>query len=83
MRYFRQKFREILGESLSAVLPVVVIVLIVCFTIARVSPGILMEFLIGAGLLIIGMMFFSVGADLSMSMMGERIGSCMTKTKKL
>ena len=83
MRYFRQKFREILGESLSAVLPVVVIVLIVCFSIARVSPGILMEFLIGAGLLVIGMMFFSVGADLSMSMMGERIGSCMTKTKKL
>ena len=83
MRYFRQKFKEILSESLSAVLPVVVIVLLVCFTIARVSPGILMEFLIGAGLLVIGMMFFSVGADLSMSAMGERIGSCMMKTRKL
>ncbi len=34
-------------------------------------------------MLIIGMMFFTLGADLAMTPMGEKVGSCMTRTKKL
>lgn len=83
MRLYKTKLQEKLEESLAAVLPVVGIVLFLCFTIAPVSPGILLEFLIGALLLIIGMMFFTLGAELSMTPMGERVGSCMTKTRKL
>lgn len=83
MRLYKTKLQEKLEESLAAVLPVVGIVLLLCFTIAPVSPGILLEFLIGALLLIVGMMFFTLGAELSMTPMGERVGSCMTKTRKL
>ena len=42
-----------------------------------------MAFLIGGVLLIVGMLLFSIGVDLSMTPMGERVGTTMTKSKKL
>lgn len=80
---YRTKLQEKLNESLAAVLPIIGIVLFLCFTIVPTSPSILMAFLIGAVLLVIGMTFFSLGAELAMTPMGERVGSRMTKTKKL
>ena len=77
------KLREKLSESLNAVLPIIGIVLVLCFSVAPISPSILLCFLMGAVLLIAGMMFFTQGAEMSMSPMGERIGSAMTKSKKL
>ena len=58
---------EKLREALVAVLPIIVIVLLLCFSVAPISPSILLCFLIGAVLLILGMMFFTLGAELSMS----------------
>ncbi len=79
----RDKLMEKLREALVAVLPILVIVLILCFSVAPISPSILLCFLIGAVLLILGMMFFTLGAELSMTPMGEKVGTCMTKSKKL
>ncbi len=42
-----------------------------------------MTFLVGAALLIVGMLLFNVGVELSMTPMGERVGSIMTKSKNL
>lgn len=70
-------------EALQAVLPVVAIVLLLCFSIAPVSPGIVLEFLVGAVMLIVGMMFFTLGAELSMTPMGEKVGSTIAKAKSL
>ncbi len=81
--FYKTKLQEKLEESLKAVLPVAAIVLLLCFSIAPVSPGILLEFLMGALLLVVGMMFFSLGAELSMTPMGERVGSSMLKARKL
>ncbi|MBR6770154.1 MAG: DUF1538 domain-containing protein [Lachnospiraceae bacterium] len=83
MKLHRTKFQEKLNETLAAVLPVIGIVLVLCFTIAPISPSILMAFLIGAVLLIVGMMFFTLGVELSMTPMGERVGTCMAQTKRL
>ena len=77
----RTKLKEKCNETLKAVLPIIVIVLLLCFTIAPISPSILMTFLVGAALLIAGMLLFSFGVDLSMTQMGERVGTTMTKTK--
>ena len=77
------KMREKTKESVSAVLPIMLIVLLLGFTIAPLSPSILVEFIIGAVLVIIGMVFFSLGAELSMTPMGERVGGAMLRTKKL
>ncbi|MFR7992883.1 MAG: DUF1538 domain-containing protein, partial [Lachnospiraceae bacterium] len=82
MRY-TAKLKEKLKEALSAVLPIIGIVLVLCFSIAPISPSILLCFLMGAVLLITGMMFFTLGAETAMTPMGERVGSSMTRTKKL
>ena len=81
MQFSRSKLKEKLNETLKAVFPILAIVLLLCFTIAPISPSILMTFLIGAVLLIVGMLLFSFGVDLSMTQMGERVGTTMTKTK--
>ncbi|MBQ8412088.1 MAG: DUF1538 domain-containing protein [Lachnospiraceae bacterium] len=79
----RSKFKEKLNETLKAVFPILLIVLFLCFTIAPIPPSILMTFLIGAALLIVGMLFFNVGVELSMTPMGERTGTIITKSKNL
>ena len=80
---FLDKLKDKLHEALVAVLPILAIVLLLCFSVAPVSPSILLSFLIGAVLLVVGMMFFTLGAELSMTPMGEKVGTCMTKSKKL
>ena len=78
-----EKRKEKAKESIQAVLPILFIVLLLSFTVAPVSASILLEFMIGAVFVIIGMLFFSMGAEMSMSPMGERVGGSMLKTKKL
>ena len=55
---YRSKLNEKLQESLAAVLPILAIVLILSFTIAPLPTSVLMAFLFGAVLLVVGMMFF-------------------------
>lgn len=83
MRVYHTKLKEKLREALSAVLPIVCIVLLLSFTIASVPTGILILFLFGAVLLIAGMMFFTLGAELSMTPVGEKVGARMAKTNRL
>ena len=64
-------------------LPIICIVLMLCFTIAPISSSILLCFLMGAVMILVGMMFFTLGAEMSMTPMGERVGSCLTKSKNL
>ena len=77
------KLREKLLEALQAVLPIAAIVLALCFTIAPVSPSILLCFLLGAAMIVLGIMFFTLGAEMSMTPMGERVGAVITKSRKL
>ena len=79
----KEKAREKARESISAVISIVLIVFILGFTVAALSPGILVEFLVGSVLVILGMIFFSMGAELSMTPMGEHVGGSMLRTKKL
>ncbi len=77
------KLREKLLEALQAVLPIAAIVLVLCFTIAPVSPSILLCFLLGAAMIVVGIMFFTLGAEMSMTPMGERVGAVITKSRRL
>lgn len=78
-----KKLRAKITESLAAVVPVTMIVLILCMTITPMPLAPLMLFLAGACLLIVGMGFFTLGADMAMMPIGEAIGSQMTKFKHL
>ncbi len=75
--------REKIKESLTSVLPVTLIVLILCFTLTPVSGGMLMTYLTGAVMVIIGMGLFTLGAESAMTPMGEYVGANMTKTRKI
>lgn len=79
----QRRLKEKLVEALQAVLPIMAIVVALCFCIAPVSPSILLCFLLGGGMLIVGMMFFTLGAELAMTPMGEKVGSGIMKSKKL
>lgn len=83
MQFIHSKFKEKFMETLKAVLPILVIVLLLCFSIAPIPPSVLVSFLIGAVLLIVGMLLFNVGVELSMTPIGERVGSIMTKSKSV
>ncbi len=78
-----EKLSEKLKESLQAVLPIVCIVLVLCFSVAPISPSILLCFLMGAVMIVLGLMFFTLGAETSMTPMGEKVGAAMTKSRKL
>ena len=74
---------EKLKEAAASVLPVTAIVAVLCLALVRVDMGLMLSFLLGSGLLILGMGLFTLGAELSMSRIGNLIGAKMTKSRKL
>ena len=83
MRGSLPKLKEKLLEALKAVLPIVGIVLALCFSVAPISGSILLCFLLGAAMIIVGVMFFTLGAEASMTPMGERVGAAVTRSRSL
>ena len=80
---FKKGLQEKFREALSSVLPILLIVLALSFLAVPVSSGILLTFLVGGVMLILGMMFFTLGAELSISPMGQHVGTYMTRTRSL
>lgn len=74
---------EKLAESLKSVLPVTAVIFLLCFFIAPVPSSVMLAFVLGACFLIMGMGFFSLGADMAMSRIGEHIGAVMSRSRKL
>ena len=67
----KTKLMEKLREAMAAVLPIVVLVMILSMTVAPIPSGTMLSFLLGAVMLVVGMMFFSVGAEVAMEPMGK------------
>ena len=80
---YRSRLRNKLDEAIAAVLPIVAIVLILSLTIAPMTSSVLLAFLLGGALLVFGMMFFTLGAELAMEPMGGQVGAKITQTRKL
>ena len=72
---------KVLKESLQSVLPIFAIVLLLSITFAPLESGVLVMFLFGTLLLIVGMGFFTVGSGISMEPLGEGIGSTLANIK--
>lgn len=62
-------------------MPIIVIVVLLCLTIFPAQTDLLLCFLVGALLLILGMGFFSLGAEVSMTPIGTKIGTALTKSR--
>lgn len=78
-----EKLREKVKESLSSVLPITVIVLLLSILLIPMEVGAFSLFLAGAVFLIFGMGFFQLGADISMTQLGQGIGGQLIKKRKL
>ena len=78
-----KKLKEKVDESVSAVLPITVIVMLLSIFVVPMETGTIAMFLVGAFMLIIGMAFFQLGAEMSMTPLGEGVGFQIMKTKKL
>ena len=72
-----------LAEAFSSVLPVTIIMLLLMFSITPMDNDIFVAFLIGVFLLIIGMGLFTLGAENSMSNIGERVGADIVRSRKM
>lgn len=83
LRETRTAVTEKVVESLFSVLPIVIIVFLLCLYISPMQPDLLLTFLVGALMLIIGMGLFSLGAEQSMTPIGNQIGTALTRTKNL
>lgn len=77
------KLKEKILESLSAVLPITGIVLLISIILVPVELGTMVMFITGAVMLVIGMGFFQLGAEMSMTPLGEGIGVQISKTRKI
>lgn len=77
------KLREKTLESLSAVLPITGIMLCISIFLVPIQLGTMVMFLAGAILLILGMGFFQLGAEMAMTPIGEGIGVHISKTKRV
>ncbi len=78
-----EKLKEKVKESLSSVLPITLIVLVLSVTLVPMEIGTLALFLTGAVLLIFGMGFFQLGAEMSMTPLGEGVGKTLAKREKV
>ncbi len=70
-------------ESLSAVLPISGIVLFISVFLVPMDLGKMVMFLTGAVMLILGMGIFQLGAEMSMTPIGEGIGAQLSKSKRV
>lgn len=78
-----EKLKEKVKESLSSVLPITLIVLVLSITLVPMEIGTLALFLTGAVLLIVGMGFFQLGAEMSMTPLGEGVGKTLARREKV
>lgn len=80
----KKLFWHKLKEALASVLPLSLIVVLLNFTpLVNFSAREILLFSVCAGVLILGIALFSLGADLAMTPMGEHVGSGLTKSAKL
>ncbi len=75
---------EQVKKSFKAVIPIVLIVLIISvLNVDSDLPNLLPSFILGAFLLVIGMTFFDIGADISMIEIGSRMGNHLTRKRNI
>lgn len=69
MSLLTEKFKEVA----STLMPVVILVLALCFTIVDVETDIILRFVVGSIMLLLGLTVFLWGVDLAMNPIGEQM----------
>ena len=77
------KLLEKFKEAMASVLPIVVIVGVMCLSFVRMDTGLMLSFIVGSIMLIVGMGLFTMGSEVSMTPIGTHIGAKLTKSRNL
>lgn len=75
-------FKSKLRESASSILPIALIIFILAL-ILDLSTYSLFLFLVGVVFLVVGLAGFNMGADMSMLVIGEKVGATLTHSRKI
>ena len=78
-----EALKEKLKEAFQAVFPIALIVLGLAITLTPLHTGVFLLFCIGVLLLVVGTALFALGADMSMLVIGQKVGATLTKSKKV
>ena len=81
--YKSNVFKDKIRESIASVIPITLIVAALCLFLIPVSSGLMLSFVIGSVMIIIGMALFNIGSELSMTKIGSSIGAKLTKSRRL
>lgn len=79
MNVIISKFKEVLFS----VLPITVLVLILNFTISPIDTSLIIRFLIGSLLVVLGLTVFLLGVDIGITPLGNLTGTSLAKTNKI
>ena len=71
----RARLLEKFKEAAASVLPITLIVAVMCLSFIPITTDLMLAFLIGAVLLIVGMGLFTMGSDVSMTQIGTHMGA--------
>ena len=74
-----EKFKE----AAASVLPIVIIVGMMCLTFIPMQADLMLSFLLGSLMLIVGMGLFTLGSEVSMTPIGSHMGAKLTKSRNL
>ena len=75
-------FLEKCKEAVISVVPVIILVLLLNFTVAPLGDA-LPRFLAGSVLFVLGLGLFLVGADIGVLPVGQKVGSALTARRNL
>ncbi|RCW62740.1 DUF1538 domain-containing protein [Saliterribacillus persicus] len=70
-------------EVIVAVLPITIIVVLLNFTLTSLDPMLIIRFIIGAVLIIIGLSIFLLGVDIGITPIGNHMGKAIAKSNKI
>ncbi len=74
--------REKITEVSRSLLPVVGLVLVLCFTLVKPDADVIWRFLIGSGLLLVGLGIFLLGIDLAMNPIGDHMAKEVATSRR-
>ncbi|MBQ7612504.1 MAG: DUF1538 domain-containing protein [Spirochaetaceae bacterium] len=76
-------FSEKISEVARSIVPVVLLVVALCLTVVPVEPAVLIRFLIGAVIVLVGLALFLLGIDISIQKIGEYMSQAIATSKSL
>lgn len=79
VKYLKSKVMEVL----KAILPLVIVIIVMQFTLIKMPIPLFIQFLVGTVFVITGMILFLLGIDVGILPMGEAIGAELPKRRSL